>query len=165
MHQDGVAKPDLERTAQQELRGQTLQHHRGAGLELDRIGQVDQEMRRHDALLGIGPERLDIGHAVARHEAGDAFSDFHDLAGALVAGDEGQARRGIGAAAEIGVDEVEADRPVADQHLAGARPADRDLLIAQDFGPAMAVNADRFHRVPPCCSGRGNGAPRAIAVA
>jgi hypothetical protein len=73
VYEDGMARLDAEGAAQEILRRQSLQHHRGAGLEIDGVGQVHEEVSRHDALLGIGAERPDIGHAVG--DAVDALAD------------------------------------------------------------------------------------------
>ncbi len=88
MHKNCVSRLDVEATAHQILRCQTLQHHRRGGLEVDGVGQVNQVVHRHDALFGIGPECLDIGHAIARREAGDALADREDLPSALLARSE-----------------------------------------------------------------------------
>jgi hypothetical protein len=135
MHKDCVTRLDVEGTAQQILRCQALQHHRCGGLEVDGVGQVNEEVRRHNALLGIGAERLDIGDTIAGGEVSDALADREDLAGPLLAGGEGQVWRRKGAGAQVDIDEVDADRPVADADLAGSGLTDVDVLVASTSGP------------------------------
>ena len=71
--------------------------------------------------------------------------DFDHLAGSFAARNQRQAvRRRVEAAAVIDVEEIEADRRVADQHLAGAGPAGIVVLIGQRFRTAVGVDLDGF---------------------
>ena len=50
-----------------------------------------------------------------------------------------------GAGAQVDIDEVDADRPVADADLAGSGLTDVDVLIGEHIWTIMAVNTDCFH--------------------
>src|SRR4029434_1641462 len=82
----------------------------------------------------------DITDAVAGSEIADVGTDRFNNAGGLVA-EAGWQLGGIEAAADIGVYEIEADRLMADQHLAGARLAERDRLGFQDVQRAQVTAA------------------------
>src|SRR5205085_2739258 len=73
------------------------------------------------------------------------------LAGALIAGDEGQ-RRGVHAGADVGVDVVDAARVLFDAQLTGPRRADLDVFVGQDFWPAGLVH-------PNCCNHGSSPSP------
>jgi hypothetical protein len=138
MDQDGVAGLDLAGTAQQVLRGHALQHHRRTGLEVDRVGQLDQAVGRDVAHFGIGADRAaGIGDAVADLEVRDRAAHRLDHAGAFEA-DAGRHGQRIGAGAVVDVDVIEADGVVAHARLVGRRVADADFFPAQDFGTAGA---------------------------
>ena len=81
---------------------------------------------------------------VAGLEAGDAFADRVDDAGALRADHRREADR-IEAGAMVGVDEVQPDRLVADADLARSGLGDRQIDRLEDFGPAGAGGLDREH--------------------
>ena len=66
----------------------------------------------------------------------------------LGAGHERQAgRRRIEALAIVGVDEVDADRRVAEPYLAGAGLANLDLLEGHNLGSARLPDDNRLHHV------------------
>src|SRR4029450_13751276 len=91
---------------------------------------------------GVGARRCyEITEAVAGSEIADVGTDRFNNAGGLVA-EAGWQLGGIEAAADVGVDEIEADRLMADQHLAGARLAERDRLGFEDFPGARFTEAD-----------------------
>lgn len=91
---------------------------------------------------GIGTGRSgEIADQVAGRELADIGPDRLDDARRFIA----KARRQLGrieAGADIDVDEIEADRFVADQDLAGTRLADRQRLGGEHFGPAGLVEAN-----------------------
>ena len=127
-----------------------LEHHAGGLLVGDVVWQFHRAVGGEDALRGIAAERADIGDAVADFEVGHAGADGDHLAGALVAGDERHAdRRGIAAHAEIGVDEVHANRMLLDLDLARSRRRDLDIVERQSFGTAVFVNAHCRNHVSP----------------
>ena len=144
--QDMVARLQAlgrQRALEQVLRGQALEHHGGAGLEADRVGQAADRHRRHDAPLAVAA-RLGaggVGDAIADLQVRDARADRLDHAGALAAEDERHAHR-IQARALVGVDEVGADRVMADADLARAGLADLEIDELQLFGAAGLGDAD-----------------------
>jgi hypothetical protein len=142
MDQDGVARLHRAGTAQQVLRSHALQHHRRAGLEVDRVGQLDQTVGRNVAHLCIGADRAaGIGDAVADLQFGNRAADGFDHPGALKANAGGHRQR-IGTGAMVDVDVVEADGVVAHARLVRRRVANADFFPAQDFGAAGGVKAD-----------------------
>ncbi len=143
MHQDGLAGLHPVGAAQEILRRQSLQQHRRRGPVVDPGRQLDQPLGGEQASLGIGAHRpRAIAGAIARLELAHPLAHRLDHAGGLEA-DARRQRERIEAAAVIGVDEVEADRRVADADLAGAGLADRDLLPAHRLGSAGLMNPDR----------------------
>ena len=83
MQQNGVAGFDAIGLADQVLRGQALQHHRGRGLVVDAVGQLEQTIGRNQPRLGIGADRRRaVGDAITGLQIGDAGADFLDHAGA-----------------------------------------------------------------------------------
>jgi len=58
---------------------------------------------------------------------------------------KGHARRRKDAAAQVGIHEVNSDRPIAHADLAGCGLADVNVLAGEDICPAVAVNANCFH--------------------
>ena len=81
---DGVARLHAIGAAEQVLRGQALQHHRGGGVEFDTVGQLDQAVGRDHPLGGIGADRAGgIGDAIADGNLGDAGADRQHAPGTL----------------------------------------------------------------------------------
>jgi hypothetical protein len=150
LHKDCVPRLDAEGATQQKLRCQALQHHRRGGLELYGVGQVNEEVRGNYALFGIAPKRLySINHAVALGEFGDVLPNGENLAGPLLTRGEGHAGRRKDAAAQVGIDEVNSDRPISHADLAGFGIADVNVLVGEHIWPAVAVNANCFHGFRP----------------
>ena len=58
---------------------------------------------------------------------------------------KGHARRRKDAAAQVGIHEVNSDRPIAHADLAECGLADVNVLAGEDICPAVAVNANCFH--------------------
>jgi hypothetical protein len=142
VEKDGIALLHLEDLTDQVLRGQALQHHGRALLVADALGQYDQALGRHDARFGIGALRAaDIGDVVAGLDVADAGADLLDHAGCFGA-EPARQRHGVEAAADIGLDIVEADRGVAHARLARAGFADGDFFPVQNFGAAGLVETD-----------------------
>ncbi|MNQ74424.1 hypothetical protein D3C85_891790 [compost metagenome] len=140
MEQDGFAALEGEHLAQQVLHGQTLEHHRRGLLEADRLRQLDQLARRQHVQLAVGAQRPgSVGHAVADLELADLGADRFDDAGALVAQARRQGRWRIQAAAEIGVDEVQADRLIVHADLVGAGCGWLVVAVLEYFGAAVAA--------------------------
>ena len=111
------------RALEQVLRGEALEHHGRAGVEVDRIGQLAHALGRHHAQLAIAAGRLaGVGGAVAGLQVRDARAHGLDDAGRFHAQRRGHLQR-VQAGAVVDVDEVQADRLVADADFAGARLA------------------------------------------
>ena len=87
---------------------------------------------------------------VALGEAVDSLAEPDDDARSVGPEDPGLRRRGK-PAAEPDVEVVEGGRPEADQHLAGARLRVGDVLVAENLGPAVLVDADRLHERDRTC--------------
>ena len=85
VEEDRVAGLHREGPAQEVLRRHALQHHRGGGVVIDPVRQLDHELDVGEPLLGVVAEGDDVGDAVAGLEARDALADLDDLAGRLVA--------------------------------------------------------------------------------
>ena len=83
------AGPDLIGLPQQVAHRHALQHHGGAGLVVDAVGQLDQPVRRHHPFVRVTAERARVGAAVTDLEIGYAGADSHDFAGAFAAGQNG----------------------------------------------------------------------------
>src|SRR6185369_13768908 len=120
---------------------QALQHHRGGLLVRDPLRELHHPVRRHDALLAVRARQSGVGDPVARLQVGDALPDRFDDACAFVARDLRELHR-IEPRALVDVDEVDADRGVADARLPLAGIADLDILVLHDFGTTLLVEAD-----------------------
>ena len=107
MQQQRRALADLVGLAQQVAHRHALQHHGGAGLVVDAVGQLDEPVGGHHPLLGVAAHGARIGAAVADLEVGHAGAHGHDLAGSLRAGHE-RRRHLVEARALIDVDVVDA---------------------------------------------------------
>ena len=140
MDEDRVALPHLVGAVEQILDGHALQHHGGGRLVGDAFRQLHGNGRGNVPLGRVAAQRRHVGHAVADAEAGDAVPKRRDLASRLVAGDEGERRRLVVAAAEIGIDVVDADRGLADAELAGPGGRQIDFFVSEYLGPAVLMN-------------------------
>ena len=148
MDEDGVASLHLESPSQQILRGKSFQHHGRAHLVGNIFGQLHQKFRVDQPLFRIAAGHRGIGHAVAHLKLFDTLADFDHLARALIARRE-RKLGGIGALAEIDLDEVQPDGVMADLDLSAPGGGNGDVLHLQDFRAAGLVNSDRSrHWVP-----------------
>src|SRR5262249_21929745 len=86
---------------------------------------------------------------VAGADAGDAGADLLDHAAALVPEDDGEAALGVLAREGEGVGVADTAGADADQHLAGARPFDLDLLDLQRSSGLPGDGGACLHRSPP----------------
>ena len=149
MDEDGVARLHAIGAPQQVLGGEALHHDRRALLEGQRVGQLHQLTGGNVARFGVSPQRpARVGDPVARGEFGDALAHRLDDAGSLLA-EAGRQRHRVEPGAMIGVDEIDADRQVADLHLAGSRRGQAGLDPLQDVGAADAVKADETGHASP----------------
>ena len=142
VHEYGVAFLDLVRAADKIPRRHALQHDRRRDPVVDAGGNLHQPVDRTQTLLGVRPHRLRIGDAIADLEFLHLRADRFDHARAFHAERERQRVR-VQPAAVIDVDEVEADRGVAHQHLARAGGADLDLFPVHFLGAACFMNSNR----------------------
>ena len=122
MDEHVVALLHLVGTPQQVLHRHALEHHAGGLFVADLVRQLHRPVGWQQPLGRIGPERRHIADAIADLDVADPGPDGDDFARPLIAGDERQPdRRGIHAAAEIGVDEIDAAGVVFDLDLTGTR--------------------------------------------
>ena len=146
MEEDRLPLLDLEGAPEQALDGHPLEEGRRGDLSRRcPSGSLTSRSAGDQPLLGIGADLHLVDDAVARLEAGDARPDRLDLAGRLRAGDQRiAARRLVDALAVIDVDEVDADRELAEPDLARSRLADLDLDPFHDLGrpPASSTWID-----------------------
>ena len=143
MDKDRVARLHLKSPAQQILRGEAFQQHRRRGLVGKTFRQLDQTILGDDPLLGIGAKARRIGDPVADLEVFDALAELDHFAGGLIAGRERSGDR-IVAVAEINVDEIDADRMIADENFAAPRRRQFDVLDPHHLGSANLANPDGF---------------------
>ena len=131
-----------QRLLQQVLRCQALEHHRRAGFERDRVGQLAHALGRHHPGLAVAAGRVaGVSRAVADPQVGHACADRLDNASALHAQVQGQ-RVGVQAGALVDIDVVQADRVVADTDLAGTGFADGQVDELHHFGSAVLLDLD-----------------------
>ena len=154
-----MARRDRENLADEILHRQALQHHRGRGLEGDGVRQFDQPIRWHHAHLRVAAVRRHIGHTIADLDRFNILPEADDLARRLVTQDEGHSRRLVMAAAKVGIDEIHADRAIADKDLPAAGRREFDVFQPHDFGTTEGVNANRFDGhlfYSPTSNGKGS---------
>src|SRR5208337_813083 len=145
VHQDPVALLHPIGRAQEVLRGEALEHHRGARFVGERARKLDEEARFDVALLGVGARPARVGDPVARLEVLYPGAELQNLACALAARGERQAGRRVEAGPIIDVHEVDPDGVLADMDLALARLRQFDLLEPDHLGSAMLMNPNRAH--------------------
>jgi hypothetical protein len=130
----------------QVVRGHALEHDRGAVVERDRVGKLDEFRRGYGHVLGVAARVHRVRNAVARYEAGNARRDGTHRARAFHARNEGQVRRGVSAVAEVDVDEVDARGGELHQHLTGLEfGLGYAVFEAQNLGAAGLRDAYGFH--------------------
>src|SRR6185369_8300188 len=166
VEQDRVARLYAVRAAQQEPRGQALQHQRSGRFVADRIRDRDRAIRRNVGDLRIRAERSgSISDAIADFPARDVLSDLFDDTGSFEAEARWKRQR-IEPAAVIRIDVVEPDRTMADAHPSRHRAAGVGLLEAKHFGAAVLVNANcARHCVCPQRPALARSLPRYFSLA
>ena len=99
----------------------------------------DGVLRAADVAAGIQGSvvRDPVADAQVRHSHAERL----DHAGRLLADSRRQLQR-IQPAAVVGVDVIDANRRLAQAHLAGPGRADRDLVVLQGVGATDSVDAD-----------------------
>ena len=138
MEQHGLACLQRVGLAQQVLRGQALEHDGRRLFVADGLGQLHQMPCRQRVVLAIRAKRAGgVGHAVTDLQAADTLADRFDLASPFGAQTGRQARRHVETAAEIGIDEIQADGVVAYSNLPRSRRRDRRVYLFEDFGATV----------------------------
>jgi hypothetical protein len=121
MDEQHISGLDPVSPAQQILRGHALEQQCRRHVVADAIGELDQLVGRDIAPLGIGSDAgVHIGDALADHMIRDARAYRLDDASGFEA-ETCRQRQRVDALALIDVDEVEADRLMADPDFAGGR--------------------------------------------
>jgi hypothetical protein len=123
---------------------------RGGRVVVDHRRQAHHPLGRHAAHAAVGAGHwAEVGHAVAGHETRDAFAHIDHAAGGFHAGRAafGQHRRDP-AAAQVDIDEIDADRALSDAHLTSGRRGAGRVFGHQLFGVAVTLHDDaaRGHR-------------------
>ena len=113
----------------------------------DRQAEVGARVEAVDALAALGREEGD--DVVARRQRGDVRPDRLDDAGALVAehGRRVAGRVGAGGGVEVGVADAAGVQP--DQHLAGPRLGQLDLLHRERLAELLQHRGAHLHRPTP----------------
>ena len=143
MKQDGFATLQRERLAQQILHRQALEHHCGGLLEADCIRQFHQLLGRQHMQLAIRAQRSGgIGHAVAHLKTADRSTHRLDDARTFGAQAGRQRWRRIQAAAEIGVDKIQADRLVLHPYLIRTWGCGCVVGVVENVRAAVTVELD-----------------------
>src|SRR6266545_4624812 len=131
--------------------GERLDREGSAGIEPDRIGQLDQPARARDAFLGIGTALLREGrHAIADLDAGDAGTEGCHLSRDLEAQHHGVGHgMRVDADAHLRVGPVAAGIGDIDQYLAGTRHRVGHLGQGELVRPTQRMDHDSFHGASP----------------
>ena len=142
VEQDGIARLHRIAVIQQIGDGQPLQHDRRRDLGRNAVGKFHHQIGVDGAVRGIGPVRQGIADTVADRDMAHALADGGDDAGPFAAEDQVLVDGpGIGAGADIDIDEIDADGLMLDDHLARGRRDLADLDPVDDLGTALR----------PCC--------------
>ena len=105
------------------MHSEPLQHHRGGLYVAYTRGNPYEPVGRSEAGFRVGTGQRRVGHAVADSHVAHARPYRFDYARAFIAGD-GREVHGIESRALVGVDEVHANRGMAQAHLSRTRLAD-----------------------------------------
>lgn len=154
MDEHGPTRLDLGAAFDERLDGAGLQQCGGGRLLVDRGRKLEQRCGGNEPRRCIGVTLRSEGRdAVAGLEAMDIRTDRDHLARRLDTETAGKVDR-IGAVAVIGVDIVEPNGGLANEHLARPRIAERDLAPVDDLWSALAFDEgfDRLHAAVSCCS-------------
>src|ERR1022692_1731750 len=150
MEQNVVLRLHAVSPAQQVFGRETFEHQCRALLIADGGRQLDQSRGRNIALLAVRPAgRLYVRHALPYAQAAHAAPQRDDDPGGLAPGYFRQRPR-IQAAAVIDIDEVDADRRMAQLHFATRRRRELLALPLEHLGTAVlvedyGVGGNRFH--------------------
>ena len=112
----------------------------------DRHAEVGPGVEAVDALAALGREEGD--DVVAGGEGGDVGADPLDDAGALVAEHGRRVARGVGAGGGVEVGVADAAGDEADEHLAGPRLGQLDLLDRERLPELLQHRGAHLHLLP-----------------
>ena len=136
MNQGDIAGQQVDHVLGQVAGSHALEHHRGGIARADRIGDAHDPISRDDAVGGIGAQARRAADLVPHGNATDARTHRNDMARTFRSQRQGQGG-GVEAGAIIGVDEIEADRILRDQHFAFTGRARIETLAFDRLGAAM----------------------------
>ena len=122
-----------------------LEQDRGSRLGIDAVGQGDKSIGGHGGGFGIGADGAGIADPVTHGHLRHPISQCDHSTGALYARRTRQVD-GVQAFTMVGVDVVEADRLQAYHRLTRSRRRLRRVLVGENLGPAVLVEAGCFHR-------------------
>ena len=125
------------------VHGETLEHHSGGLNVADALRELDEPVGRCESQRAIRSGQGRICDAIAGLQVANIRADRLDDSRALLSRD-GRQRHRIESRALVGVDEIDANRGVAQQRLAGTGLADRHIHQLQDFGTAGRAELDRL---------------------
>ena len=144
VHQDGFAGLDRIGPANERFGGHAFQKDSGGHFGGDTLGDGDRAVGPNQAGFCVGAAGIGGRNPVADVEAGHALAHRLDEPGHFATRYRRQFDR-IEACALVRLDEVDPDRLVADQDLAGAWRRGIDLDELEDFGAAGADKTDGAH--------------------
>ena len=119
-----------------------IANDRGGGLVGNALRQFDETVCCDYPLASVSAQARNVGDAVAKLEIRHAFAQAYDFTCALIARRERKRGHGIGPAAEIGVNEIDADRMVADMHFSALGGRRFDIVDPHDLRFAGLEYAD-----------------------
>ncbi|EPZ90002.1 hypothetical protein BURCENK562V_C3939 [Burkholderia cenocepacia K56-2Valvano] len=156
MHEHRVAGADLPHAMQQHVDGDPLQQPGDGGFVAQPVWNRQHALGRHRAQARIAAGRhAGIRDALTGHELRHARPDRVDHAGRLDAERVRQRGQCMRARPEIDIDEIHADRGLANPYFAGAGRRDGRIDAAQHAGIAVTVDPD-----PDGIGGLGHDVPR-----
>jgi hypothetical protein len=116
----------------------------------DVVGDGNELVRLDESVLGVGPHAGPVGNPITGVPLVDSGSRGFDGAGRFQAEDDGELSQCEGAVAKHGVDEVDTDKLVPQQHLARAGRGQRALAVPEDLGAAVGMDPhDAAHALSP----------------
>ena len=139
-----VARPQTSYVAKKMRGCEALEHERGGLFVGHAVGDGHQVVRRDHALLGIGTDGDRVGGTIADGKPVHAFPQGDNHPGGFDTRRcrQGMQRHVVGSGAVVDVEEIKADRGLAQAHLARAGIADLHVLPYHDFGSTGSVDAD-----------------------
>ena len=143
--QHGITGLDRIGLLDQILNRHALQHHGRALFEADGLRHLDQHTRRHHPRFRIGAvAATGISDAIACLDVSNPGADRFNHTCTLGAESGRHRGRGVEAGAKVDVDEVQADRMLADPRFTRPGVANRDFFPNQHFRTTVLVYANRL---------------------